>query len=116
MGVYESTKDTYRKSRHLYDLAMMMGTPIALNALSNDELWSTIHLHRTLLTHVNGVDYSPDIRKRICLVPPASLIETWKKDYNDMRPVMIYGASPTFEQLIQKMEELEQLFRFRDCH
>lgn len=60
---------------------------------------------------MNGVDYTPDIRKRICLVPPTSLINVWKQDYNDMRTAMIYGDTPTFDVLIEQMRKLEKMFR-----
>lgn len=106
------TGDANRKSRHLYDLAMMMKTEIT-NAISNDELWAAIHHHREYFTHMSGVDYTPDIRKRICLIPPASLMDIWKQDYNDMRSAMIYGDAPTFESLIGQMEELERAFHLR---
>ena len=105
-----SMRNANRKSRHLYDLAMMMKTPIALNAVTNDELWSTIHHHRACFTHVYGVDYTPDIRKRICLVPHTSFADIWEQDYNDMRLAMIYGEAPTFESLMKQMKKLEHLF------
>lgn len=105
-----STSNANRKSRHLYDLAMMMKTEIALNAVSNDELWAIIHHHRECFTHMNGVDYTPDIRRRICLIPPTSLMDIWEQDYNDMRLAMIYGGAPTFESLIEQMKELESMF------
>lgn len=106
----ESVKDANRKSRHLYDLAMMMNTSIATNAVSNNKLWEAIHHHREFFTHMNGVDYTPDIRKRIRLVPPASLMDIWEKDYNEMRLTMIYGDAPTFEFLIEQMQKLEKMF------
>lgn len=105
-----SIGDANRKSRHLYDLTMMMKTEIALSAISNDELWTTIHHHRECFTHMNGVDYTPDIRKRICLIPPPSLMDIWGQDYNDMRSAMIYGDAPTFKSLIEQMKELERMF------
>ena len=90
---------------------MMMNTDIAAKAIADNELWETIRLHRESFTHMNGVDYTPDIRKRICLVPPTSLINVWKQDYNDMRTAMIYGDTPTFDVLIEQMRKLEKMFR-----
>lgn len=107
----ESVKEADRKSRHLYDLSMMMNTDIAAKAIADNELWETIRLHRESFTHMNGVDYTPDIRKQICLVPPTSLINVWKQDYNDMRTAMICGDTPTFDVLIEQMRKLEKMFR-----
>lgn len=103
-------REANRKSRHLYDLAQMTNTDIAARAIANDELWNTIHHHRELFTNMSGVDYTPDIRKRICLLPPDDVIDDWRNDYKDMQSSMIYGKKPTFEELIEKMRELENLF------
>ncbi|MCD8290709.1 MAG: nucleotidyl transferase AbiEii/AbiGii toxin family protein, partial [Prevotella sp.] len=103
-------KEANRKSRHIYDLAQMMNTDIATRAIANDELWNTIHHHRELFTSMRGVDYTPDIRKRICLLPPNDVMDDWRKDYNDMQSVMIYGEKPNFDDLIDKMKELESKF------
>jgi len=106
----QSSKEANRKSRHLYDLAQMMNTDIAVRAIANDELWNTIHHHRELFTSMSGVDYTPDIRKRIRLLPPDDVIDDWYNDYKDMQSSMIYGEKPTFEELMRKVEELENMF------
>ncbi len=107
----QSSREANRKSRHLYDLAQMMNTDIAARAIADDELWNTIHHHRELFTSMSGVDYTPDIRKRIRLLPPDDVIDDWRKDYKDMQSSMIYGEKPTFEELMRKMAELENMFR-----
>jgi len=107
----QSSREANRKSRHLYDLVQMMNTDIAARAIVDDELWNTIHHHRELFTSMSGVDYTPDIRKRIRLLPPDGVIDDWRKDYKDMQSFMIYGEKPTFEELMRKMAELENMFR-----
>ena len=107
----QTLREANRKSRHLYDLAQMMSTDIAARAIADDELWNTIHHHRELFTSMSGVDYTPDIRKRIRLLPPDDVIDDWRKDYKDMQSSMIYGEKPTFEELMRKMAELENMFR-----
>lgn len=42
---------------------------------------------------MKDVDYTPDIRKRICLVPPQNIIDEWKNDYEAMHNSMIYRES-----------------------
>ncbi len=106
----QSPREADRKSRHLYDLVQMMSTDIAARAIANDELWNTIHHHRELFTSMSGVDYTPDIRKRIRLLPPDDVIDDWYNDYKDMRSSMIYGGKPTFEELMRKIKELENMF------
>ena len=100
-----------RRSRHLYDLHMMMRKGIDKRAVSDDELWNTIHHHRSTLTSISGVDYTPDIRSRIVLTPPAECVEDWKSDYQAMQGSMIYNNPPSFEELLQSMAELEMEFK-----
>ena len=107
----QTLREANRKSRHLYDLAQMMSTDIAARAIADDELWNTIHHHRELFTSMSGVDYTPDIRKRIRLLPPEDVINDWREDYKNMQSSMIYGEKPTFEELMRKMAELENMFR-----
>lgn len=84
-------KEANRRSRHLYDFVQMMASDIVVRAIGNDKLWNTIHHHRELFTSMSGVDYTPDIRKRIKLLPPNDVIDDWRNDYNDMQSSMIYG-------------------------
>jgi len=99
-----------RKSRHLYDLEKMMDLEFAVNAVTDDELWNNIHHHREVFTRVGGVDYTPDVRRRICLIPPESVLNEWKRDYETMQSVMIYGDSLPFEKLIERIVELQDRF------
>ena len=100
-----------RKSRHLYDLYRMMDKPFAEDALHDDSLWESIRHHREIYTSVSGMDYTPDVRERIVLVPRADIIDSWKRDYENMRDAMIYGEKPTWEQLMDAMERLQKRVR-----
>ena len=102
-----------RKSRHLYDLERMMDKAFAVNAIKDDDLWNTIHHHRVVFTHMRDVDYTPDIRDRLVLTPPAEHYQTWADDYSDMQSSMIYGDSVSFDKLIERMKELEHRFKDR---
>ena len=103
--------DAKRRSRHIYDLHMMMQKGIAEKAISNDELWQTILRHRSTLTSMQGVDYTADIRKNIKLIPPSESLANWRKDYEDMSSAMIYGEKPSFDELLERMNRLEKLFK-----
>ena len=72
--------DAKRRSRHIYDLHMMMQQGVAEKAVHNDELWQTILHHRSTLTRMQGVDYDADIKKIIQLIPPSESLVNWKKD------------------------------------
>lgn len=96
-----------RKSRHLYDLYKMMDKPFAEEALRDDALWESIRHHRQVFTSVSGIDYTPDMRERMVLVPRTDIVESWKRDYENMCDAMIYGETPTWERLIEAMEQLQ---------
>jgi predicted nucleotidyltransferase component of viral defense system len=100
-----------RKSRHLYDLEKMMDNDFAIKAISDNVLWDTIRHHREKFTHINNVDYSQDIRTKICLIPPVQVIDDWQQDYEKMQSTMIYGSSLPFDKLIERIKELNERFR-----
>lgn len=100
-----------RKSRHLYDLYKMMGHAFASEAIEDDALWESIRHHREIYTSVSGMDYTPDVRKRLVLVPREDIMEAWRRDYENMRDAMIYGDKPTWNELMQAMKELQERVR-----
>lgn len=102
-----------RKSRHMYDLEKMMDERFATEAIGNDELWEAISHHRQVFTSMRDVDYTPDIRRRIVLVPPQAFLKEWKNDYESMRSTMVFGTALEFDALIERMRELERRFRMR---
>lgn len=99
-----------RKSRHLYDLSRMMDRDFALDAINDDELWESIRHHREIFTSIRGMDYAPDVRKRITLVPRPEIQAAWEQDYKSMCSSMIFGDKPTFKELLERMHELEKRF------
>lgn len=105
--------DANRRSRHMYDLHMMMEGGIAESAIQNDDLWETIRQHRLMLTSMKGVDYNIEIRDDIKLVPPSGSVDNWQNDYEDMADAMIYDNPPDFWQLIKSMETVENMFKKR---
>lgn len=100
-----------RKSRHLYDLYKMMDKPFAEEALRDDALWESIRHHRQVFTSVSGIDYTPDMRERMVLVPRTDIMESWKCDYENMCDAMIYGEKPTWKRLMDAMEQLQMRVR-----
>lgn len=101
-----------RKSRHLYDLCKMLEAGIADRAIPNNELWETIRHHREVFTSIRDVDYTPDVRKRIVLTPPESVIGEWKNDYDTMVANMIYEDKvPTFSDILAGAAKIESMLK-----
>jgi hypothetical protein len=96
-----------RMSRHLYDLAQMIDTPISENALANKDLFDSIVAHRRMFIAMKDFDYDTLSPKTIKIVPPQEVIAKWEDDYNKMQ-TMIYGKSLPFDVLIEKISQLNE--------
>lgn len=99
------------KSRHLYDLYVMMNKDFAKKAVIDDILWESIRHHREIYTSVRDIDYTPDVRKQLRLIPREDILDTWRADYDAMKESMIYGNKPSFDELLEGMSELQREFR-----
>jgi predicted nucleotidyltransferase component of viral defense system len=99
---------TERMSRHLYDLEKMMDTPIAENALKDKHLYNSIVEHRRTFVGLKDFDYDTLATKTIKIIPPDNIIAQWQEDYEIMQRTMIYGNSPTFSKLIERIKALNE--------
>jgi predicted nucleotidyltransferase component of viral defense system len=99
---------TERMSRHLYDLVQIMGTQVADEALANKELYNSIVEHRRIFIGLKGFDYDTLAPQTIKIIPPESVIDLWKADYEIMQGTMIYGKSLPFNELIDKIKLLNE--------
>ena len=93
-------------SRHLYDICQIVNTPIAEEALNDKDLYLSVMEHRRVFIGLRGFDYSTLLPQTLNIVPPADIQNLWRQDYRDMQESMIYGDSPSFEQLIEKLKML----------
>lgn len=97
-----------RLSRHLYDVEMLMRTEYAEIALTNKELYNDIIEHRSIYTKISNIDYNGHQHKTLNPLPPDTVIENWRRDYQRMQEEMIYGASLPFDKLIERIKELKE--------
>jgi len=95
-----------RLSRHLYDIHQIAKTEFADQAIADKDLYAGIIAHRRVFTKVGGVDYESHFPPNLNPIPPAKLLEAWKKDYATMQEQMIHGDSPKFEELIESLKAL----------
>lgn len=87
-------------SRHLYDVYQISQTEHAKDAINNQMLYETIVKHRQRYTRVGGVNYNLHQPQSLNPIPPEEFKESWKKDYQIMQEQLIYGDSPSFEELM----------------
>ncbi len=97
---------TERMSRHINDISQIMDTPIAKRALRDVSLYNSVIEHRRQFIGLKGFDYSTLRPQSLRIVPPADVMELWRKDYGLMQESMIYGESLPFDKLIEKIRAL----------
>lgn len=95
-----------RMSRHMYDIGQMLKTPIAERAINDADLYRQVVEHRRTFIGLRGFDYDTLHPETLNIVPPASVIEQWKLDYENMRLHMIYGESEPFDMLVGNLTKL----------
>jgi len=97
---------TERMSRHLYDIVQLMNEGIGQEALQDRELYANLRLHRERYIRVSGMDYEMLHPAKLSFIPPAALLELFRQDYATMQVQMIYTESPSFDELMEKLNEL----------
>ncbi|MBX9733301.1 MAG: nucleotidyl transferase AbiEii/AbiGii toxin family protein [Chitinophagaceae bacterium] len=102
---------TERMSRHLYDLITMAQTNVEQQALSDHKLYNNLIKHREQYSRISWVDYKTLGHETIVFIPPAEVLETYQKDYEAMQAEMIYRETFEFDELIKKLQELQDRFR-----
>lgn len=102
---------TLRMSRHLYDLEKLMDTEYAQSALADKKLYAEIVEHRKKFHRVGGVDYSLDAPDKISFCPTGDLFKQMRADYNNMKSSFIYGKTLEFDELMKRLELLQERFR-----
>lgn len=93
-----------RLSRHLYDIYQLTDTKFADKAMEDKELYETIVKHRQSFTRLGGVDYNLHNPQYINPIPNSDVIDKWKADYKTMQEEMIYGKSPDFDEMIERIK------------
>jgi len=103
---------TQRMSRHLYDLYCLKQAGIADRALHDEQLYRTIINHRSKFINLKGFDYNQLFPATLSILPPASVIDAWLKDYEYMLLHMIYDTeAPSFEKLIDVISQLQSTIK-----
>ncbi len=109
---YQRSKPrTNRMSRHLYDLERLMDTTFSREALADSTLYNRIIEHRRRFYHVGGVNYEMNSSENIAFCPIGDTRKRLQSDYDTMKESMLYGDKLSFEELMQRLDELQKRFR-----
>ena len=88
-----------------------MDTEYGQVALVDNTLYQEIIDHRKKFYHMGAVNYNQLQRETISIVPPQELMPLFEADYANMKISFIYGSPKDFCQLMERMVELEAMFR-----
>lgn len=103
---------TLRITRHFYDLFKLSATHFAEDALNDANLYIRIIEHRKQYYNVHYVDYNRLLPEFISFIPPDSLIDGYRADYQKMVKEYIYDSqAPDFDQLRLFLKHLQNRFR-----
>ena len=100
-----------RMSRHMYDIGQILRTPIAERALNDEQLYRQVIQHRKTFIGLRGFDYDTLFPSTLSILPPESVKDAWRSDYEQMRLHMIYGESIPFNDLIEQLRNLNDHIR-----
>ena len=103
-------------TRHFYDLEKLMQTPYAAKALGDITLYHEIVEHRRKFYHVGYVDYDKELPANIQIVPSEELKSAYEADYNEMKESFIYGQALDFGDLMERIKNLQGMFRAIEVH
>lgn len=93
-----------RMSRHLYDLYKLHKLRRCKEGIKDSSLYQTIVEHRERYTKISGIDYKKHQPEFIQFLPPAHLLEAYRKDYQTMLEHMIHDEEEiSFDQLIKEL-------------
>lgn len=100
-----------RITRHMYDIIKMMDKPFATEAMRNVQLYKDIVTHRKKFTVWSGLDYTKHLPQTINFVPPAHIEEALQNDYRQMQIGFIYTGAPSFNEMMQRLQESQKRFK-----
>lgn len=103
----KSEPRSHRLSRHLYDIEKLMDTDYGKEALANRDLYEAIVAHRKTYYGLNYINYDLHTPSKISFIIPDRIRDEWKQDYKAMQLYFIYGKSLDFEELMQRIQVLQ---------
>ena len=95
-----------RYSRHYYDMMLLANSEIKNRAFADISLLERVVRFKNKFYHSAWANYQTAVIGSFKLVPPEHVRVSLKKDYDDMK-IMIFGKTPTFDEIMDSVEILE---------
>jgi len=96
-----------RVSRHYYDIYQLSRSPVLEQALNCVALLDRVAMFKSVYFKVGWAKYEAARTGHLRLTPPTHVLDQFRKDYRDMRP-MFFREPPTFDQILAVLPDLEQ--------
>ena len=96
-----------RLSRHIYDIAKLYKSEYGQMAIDNLELLADVVNHKSTFYKDNKADYENATPKNIRILPTKELNDSFRDDYEDMAKTMIVGDVPTYQELLEILNEIK---------
>ena len=66
-------------------------------------MYNDVIEHRRAFIGLKGFNYNSLSKSTLNIIPPASVYDAWKADYDKMQKDMIYSVPITFETIIEDL-------------
>ena len=86
-----------------------MGQPFAMDAMLNEQRYEDIVPIEG--SSRPGVDYTTYFPHTISFQPPYSIEDVLRNDYKQMQIGFIYANAPSFDEIMERLSELQSRFR-----
>lgn len=100
-----------RMSRHLYDIVKLYESEFGEEALANKVLLETVVNHKRVFFKDNKARYDEATPEKLRLVPKDEMLNRFREDYEEMAEVMFSQEPPSFEKIIEELENIEAKIR-----
>ena len=97
-----------RATRHYYDLYQLSKQDYTKSILKDDAFINDIIYHRKYYSRLRRFDYDTLKRGSLNIIPSSDILEALRLDYEIMSAEMIYGESPSFEEIIYEVQYLQE--------
>lgn len=99
-----------RLSRHYYDLWCLIRSGTAEKAIADPDLFNRVVAHREVFFRRSAEAQATLRPGSLRIMPMNEHYPAWKRDYDAMREVMFFGATPEFAEILMVVEEFQDKF------
>ncbi len=96
-------------SRHYYDLAMLLDTEEGKAAAADFDLLAVVAKHKAIFFRSGWASYGTARQGTLRLMPSETRLKDLRADYRAMAPMMFDEKPPAFEDILAKIEELQDM-------